>query len=104
LSSIQTPREKKIASYMRDRRTLGFDNPHGARIAIPRNKRRVNKVNRRAVSSVLAQLDDIELVEDLADEIGKRRPKRWRKVPDVPLAVKLADRSELARSLERRLP
>ena len=99
MSAVQDPTEKKRLSYLHDRRLDGFDNPHGARLAVPRHKRRANKVNRLAVADALAQVHSTDDVDDVIDAALRRRSVRWKKVPATPLALKVADRSSLARSL-----
>ena len=99
MSSVRDPAQKKRLSYLRDRRLDGFDNPHGARLAIPRNKRRANKANRLAVSGALAQVHSVDDVDDVVEIALRKRSVRWKKVPDTPLACKVVDRSDLARHL-----
>lgn len=99
MSSVRDPAQKKRLSYLRDRRLDGFDNPHGARLAIPRAKRRANKANRLAVSGALAQVHSVDDVDDDVEIALRKRPVLWKKVPSTPLASKVADRSDLARSL-----
>lgn len=97
MKATRDPSREKELSYLRDRRNDGFDNPHGARLAIPRNKRRVNRINRHRVTNALASLHDAYDLEEVVDDLAGQQPARWKKVPASPLAFTVVDRSPLAR-------
>ena len=91
----RSPREEKSLSYAKDRRSIYGENDKSSRKNIPLRKRLVNKANRHASQQLLSEatgpvdLDRAELAEVQATG---RRPKVWRKQPDIPLGEYL-DRS-----------
>jgi hypothetical protein len=78
----RSPQEKKIRSYQRDGRNAYGEATGASRRGIRRRKHLVNKANRRATSQALGKADS-EPAEESANAV---RPKRWKKVSDVPLA------------------
>ena len=103
MKATRDPSREKELSYLRDRRNVGFDNPHGARLAIPRKKRRVNRINRHRIASALANLHGADGLEEAADAIAGDRPAHFKKIPASPLASAVADRSPLAQRVLERL-
>jgi hypothetical protein len=86
----KTPQEKKRLSYQRDRRNTYGENDKSSRKNIPRAKRHPNRVNRRvARQSLSAAVGDAgaSSLEQMDAELKHRRPKRWRKRADSPLAL-----------------
>ena len=84
----RSPQEEKALSYARDRRYVYGNSNKAARKAVPRRKRSVNKANRHAEQQILAKAlgpVDVLRAESAEDRLHGRRPKRWRKWPDVPL-------------------
>jgi hypothetical protein len=93
----RSPQQDKALSYARDRRYAYGNNSKAARKAVPRRKRWVNKVNRHAEHQLLAQgrgMADAGRAEDIQDRLTGRRPKRWRKHPDIPLGRLLERRRQ----------
>jgi hypothetical protein len=86
----RSPQKKKALSYEKDRRSIYGENDKSSRKNIPLRKRLANKANRHAMQQ---QLHEAEGLVDLdrADqaEVPRRRPKVWRKRPDIPLGVYL---------------
>jgi hypothetical protein len=92
MSKFKTPREKKIASLLHDRRNIYGENDKASRKGAPRSKQLSHQAARRAARRPLHnvtsefQEDDLAQVQAdvLASEIiGKR--KAFRKRRDVPL-------------------
>jgi hypothetical protein len=84
----RSPQEEKALSYAKDRRYAYGNNSKAARKAVPRRKRWVNKANRHAEQRFLAEGRgpvDVGRAEDAEDRLQGRRPKRWRKLPGMPL-------------------
>jgi hypothetical protein len=95
----RSPHAEKVLSYAKDRRYAYGNNSKAARKAVPRRKRWVNKANRHAEQQSLAEVRgpvDVDLAEDVGDRLHGRRPKRWRKVPDMPLGRLLELRRQRA--------
>jgi len=84
----RSPQEKKRLSYERDRRNEYGENTTASRRGIRIRKRSVNRANRNgeaaALRAALGPADDAA-ADDAESRVKGRRPKRWRKVPDVPL-------------------
>lgn len=83
----RSPQEKKRLSYLKDRRNKYGENEKSSRKSIRHHKRATNSANRRRMQLTLARLTnspvaDTDPVEQAA---SRRRPKSWKKVPDVPL-------------------
>jgi hypothetical protein len=100
----QTPQEKKRLSLTRDRRNAYGANDKASRRLVPRSRQMGQKRLRRAVTQELSQ--PITTNEDVADAIGadaadahaSKTRRRFKKVPDQPLAEALNRKRE--RSLE----
>ncbi|MFE5329176.1 hypothetical protein ACFRCG_22595 [Embleya sp. NPDC056575] len=85
----RTPQERKRLSYLKDRRNGYGENDKSSRRNIRRNKAAVRSANRRhehLVLTALAGVRDAGGAEAVADRLYVKRPKRWRKWPDQPLA------------------
>lgn len=77
-----TPQEKKVRSYQRDGRNAYGEATGASRRGIRTRKASVNRANRHAVAQTLHEVEP-----DAADvEAFARKPKRWQKSGDVPLA------------------
>ena len=85
----RSPQQKKQLSYERDRRNGYGENSESSRKNIRLRKRGVNQANRHAHKQQLGVVDP-ETGEPQQDSgVIVRRPKRWRKVADIPLGDKL---------------
>ena len=94
--SRRTPQEKKALSYEKDRRNDYGENDKASRKAIPLRKRLVNRANRhdarRLLDAATGQADSERADAAEQSALGKR-PKRWKKQADKPLADYLADKA-----------
>ncbi|MFD3683726.1 hypothetical protein ACFWTE_02740 [Nocardiopsis sp. NPDC058631] len=85
----RSPQEKKALSYARDRRNVYGENDKSSRRSISGAKRRVVRANRRARTIALASargVADAGAGAAAQERFERRRPKRWQKWPDAPLA------------------
>jgi hypothetical protein len=95
----RSPQEEKALSYGKDRRYAYGNNSKAARKAVPRRKRWVNKANRHADQQVLVEVQgsaDADWAENIEERLRGRRPKSWRKWPDMPLGQMLELRRQRA--------
>src|SRR5262245_14371386 len=95
----RSPQEEKALSYAKDRRYAYGNNSKAARKAVPRRKRWVNEANRRAEQQFVGEARgtvDTARAEDVEDRLDGRRPKLWRKWPDMPLGKLLELRRQRA--------
>jgi hypothetical protein len=95
----QTGGSPKALSYAKDRRYAYSNNSKAARKAVPRRKRWVNKANRHTEQQVLAEARgpvDATRAERIEDRLRGKRPKHWRKWPDMPLGRLLELRRQRA--------
>lgn len=93
----RTPQEKKALSYVRDCRYNYGESNKGSRRSIRCNKRFPHRANRHHVHLTLLALTGTPdpLVDEAAEvRLRGRRPKSWRKWPDLPLGVVIASRRE----------
>jgi hypothetical protein len=89
-----TPQQKKKNSYEKDGRN-SWGEHSTARKVIRKHKRNVIRSNRRSARTLIAaQQGDGEASELAGIEIEARRPKRWDKLPDVPLGEFVSGRLE----------
>lgn len=91
----RTSQEKKALSYARDCRYTYGENNKGSRRSIRRNKRFPHRANRHRDHLTLAALTGTPdpLLDEAAEvRLRGRRPKSWRKWPDLPLGVVVAFR------------
>ncbi|GAA4072382.1 hypothetical protein [Actinomadura miaoliensis] len=82
------PQEKKRISYAKDRRNAYAENDKSSRNAIRLNKRFPHRANRHRVQQVLRDAVGAaaaDTADDVEERLGRRRPKSWRKHPDLPL-------------------
>lgn len=96
----KTPQEKKRLSYAKDRRNTYGENDKSSRKNIRRRKRHPNRANRRNARqslSVTIGAADATPLEQVEAQLKHRRPKRWRKSADSPLA------RAVSRKLKRRV-
>jgi hypothetical protein len=90
----RSPPEKKTLSYAKDRRNTYGENDKSSRKNIRRNKRVPNRADRHREHQVLHAATGIAVVDEVAERaeatlVAKRSmwlTKRWRKLPDAPLA------------------
>ncbi|HEU0052959.1 MAG TPA: hypothetical protein VFQ39_07265 [Longimicrobium sp.] len=88
----RSPQEKKALSYAKDRRNTYAENDKSSRKNIPRSKRFPNRANRRGARQALRPavgVPDELPFDEVEAGLKNRRPKRWRKSPDQPLALAL---------------
>ncbi|MEV2238407.1 hypothetical protein [Micromonospora sp. NPDC049891] len=93
----RSPQEKKALSYARDCRYNYGESNKGSRRSIRRNKRFPHRANRHHDHLTLAALTgapDPLMDEAVEVRLRGRRPKAWRKWPDLPLGVVIASRRE----------
>jgi hypothetical protein len=84
--SVKTPQQKKRESYGKDRRNAYGENSKSSRKNIPRSKRAVAAANRIQASQALRQpVSGSDSLESVQNAVESKRPKRWRKSPDVSL-------------------
>src|SRR4028119_195110 len=86
----KTPQEKKRLSYAKDRRNTYGENDKSSRKNIRRRKRHPNRSNRRNARQSLSAAGgavDATPLEQVEAALKHRRPKRWRKRADSPLAL-----------------
>lgn len=82
----KTPQEKKRESYEKDRRNAYGENSKSSRKNIPRCKRAVAAANRARASQPFRQpVGDSDSLEAVQEAVESKRPRRWRKFPDIPL-------------------
>jgi hypothetical protein len=99
MSSVKSPQEKKRLSLDRDCRNVYGENSKASRENIPRGKQRQHRNDRRSVGQALRGLNGA-VAEDDAANVGlltkvrsvKSRNKGFKKTPDVPLGLVLANR------------
>lgn len=92
----KAPQEKKELSYARDRRNNGGDTAKASRKNIPLRKRLVNRANRHSAHQLLSAvvgIADPSLDEAVEQKVASKRPKSWRKRPDIPRAEHLERQS-----------
>jgi hypothetical protein len=102
--SRKNPQEKKALSYTKDRRNTYGENDKGSRKSIRRNKRHPNRADRHRERQVLSTATGPTTAPAAAEQAEIKllarksswATRRWRKLPDVPLADKVT------RSLRRR--
>jgi hypothetical protein len=83
----RSPQDKKLLSYLKDRRNSYGESDKASRKAIPARKAWVNRTYRRSVRQVTRT--DAEEIEDLASAIRSIRRKPWKKSPDRTLGEHL---------------
>jgi len=84
--AAKTPQQKKRESYDKDRRNAYGENSKSSRKNIPRSKRAVAAANRVQASQPLRQpVSGSDSLESVQNAVKAKRPKRWRKSPDIPL-------------------
>jgi hypothetical protein len=92
----KTPQEKKELSYAKDRRNAYSKYAKSSRKNIPLHKPLVNRANRHSAQQALSEAVGVTdpASEDAAEQkVAAKRPKSWRKQPDIPLAEHLARKS-----------
>lgn len=84
--AAKSPQQKKQESYEKDRRNAFGENSKSSRKNIPRGKRSVASVNRiRAAQPLRQPVTDVDSQEAVQDAVQAKRPRRWKKSPDIPL-------------------
>ncbi len=92
----KTPQEKKELSYAKDRRNGYGENAKASRKNIPLRKRLINRANRHSAQQALSEalgVTDPSREEAVDQKVASKRPKSWRKRPDIPLAEHLERQS-----------
>ena len=98
----RTPHEKKQLSLKKDRRNTHGESPHASRKAIPARKRLRSRAERHAAKVPLVIVDEEAQAVDLAAARAERKRKAsWKKVPDVPLEIVLAQNVRRRERLQR---
>jgi hypothetical protein len=101
MSKLKSPRQKKVASLSRDRRNVYGENDKATRKNLPRKKARINRAFRHEVHQGLrvdgAPVEKLAL-EELDQEVGAVRRKKFKKQPDLPL-VEFIDRQREKRAM-----
>jgi hypothetical protein len=93
MSKVKNPRDKKKASYARDRRNTYGENAKSSRKNIPRAKARVRRAERRVVRQALGESAggaDAEAAETTVANSRLQRLEGFKKSPDIPLGDYLA--------------
>ncbi|MEU7765539.1 hypothetical protein AB0B25_10515 [Nocardia sp. NPDC049190] len=93
----KTSQEKKRLSYAKDRRNNYGENDKSSRKNIPLRKRLVNRANRRLAEVMLmgaTGIADPVGADSVEQDFLGRRPKRWKKSPDIPLGIHAAGKRE----------
>ncbi|MEV0455247.1 hypothetical protein [Catellatospora methionotrophica] len=86
----RTPQEKKQLSYAKDRRNNYGENDKSSRTSIRSRKRTPNRANRLHAQQALhhaAGPVDEQRADDAEQRLHRKRPRRWRKWPDLPLGA-----------------
>jgi hypothetical protein len=83
MEASRSPQDKKILSYLKDRRNSYGEHDKGSRKAIPARKAWVNRTYRRAVRQVTRT--EADEVDQLASDVAAVRRKPWKKSPDRSL-------------------
>ncbi|MEU8804329.1 hypothetical protein [Spirillospora sp. NPDC048819] len=84
----RSPQEKKQLSYAKDRRNAYAENDKSSRNAVRLNKRFPNRANRHRLNQLLQEAagrPDIVKAVEVEERLTRRRPKMWRKEPDLAL-------------------
>ncbi|MGH3242413.1 MAG: hypothetical protein ACRDNL_18700 [Spirillospora sp.] len=84
----RSPQEKKRISYAKDRRNAYAENDKSSRNAVRLRKRFPNRANRHRVQQILLDATgspDRDTADEVNDRLARRRPKKWRKEPGLPL-------------------
>jgi hypothetical protein len=92
VSKLKTPREKKIASLLYDRRNVYGENDKASRKNIPAAKQRSHQTERRSADQPLQRLvghiDEETAAQaelDSRDNAIKKKRQAFKKKPDAPL-------------------
>ena len=93
--TAKTPQEKKRLSLTKDRRNTYGENNKASRKSIPLTKAKSIRAERHAQDHALATLartttEDSLVAAQLA--VHSTKPRQWRKSPDEPLKVVLAQK------------
>jgi hypothetical protein len=86
----RSPQDKKVLSYLKDRRNSYGEHDKGSRKTIPARKAWVNRTYGRAVRQVTRT--EADEIDELASDVTAVRRKPWKKVPDRPLGHHLNNR------------
>lgn len=84
----RSPQEKKRISYAKDRRNAYAENDKTSRKAVRLNKRFPHRANRHCVHQLLQTATGsagTDTAHEAEERLARRRPKSWRKHPDLPL-------------------
>jgi hypothetical protein len=86
----RSPQDKKLLSYLKDRRNDYGESDKASRKAIPARKAWVNRTYRRAIREVTRT--ETNQIDELAVDVEQVRRKPWKKSPDRPLGEHLNNR------------
>jgi len=86
----RSPQDRKVLSYLKDRRNSYGEHDKGSRKTIPARKAWVNRTYRRAVRQVTRT--EADEIDELASDVTAVRRKPWKKVSDQPLGHHLNNR------------
>ncbi|MEV6773834.1 hypothetical protein AB0N05_34885 [Nocardia sp. NPDC051030] len=92
----RSPQEKKQLSYAKDGRNIYGENDKASRKNLPRKRARVHRANRhKAHEDLLNAIGpvDSEMSDTAEQRLRGRRPKAFRKMPDMPLGRYLIRKS-----------
>lgn len=93
----RSPQEKKALSYAKDRRNVYGENDKSSRKNLPRKRARVHRANRHSAHQVLLEATgavDADRSEAVEQRLQGRRPRRFRKWPDLPLGEYLRSKRQ----------
>ncbi|MGI5171346.1 hypothetical protein ACQEU3_44050 [Spirillospora sp. CA-253888] len=103
----RSPQEKKLLSYAKDGRNGYAENDKTSRNAVRLNKRFPNRANRHHLHQTLQAATgsaDGDAAYEVEERLGRRRPKRWRKDPDMPLGDWVESRLQRRLQIEEDSP
>lgn len=83
-----SPQEKKLLAYSRDNKNVYGENSKASRKGIRKRKALHRSSFRRSEHAILGGVTGVHEEENwqLEDQIANVKQRRWRKVPDRPLA------------------
>jgi len=95
MSKIKNPQLKKKFRLENDRHNVYGESDKGSRKTIPRNKKKVNRRNRKSITNFIVGLvDEAEVIESVENRIASYKLKRWKKSPDKKLSEVLRWKNE----------
>jgi hypothetical protein len=87
MKKFDSPQEKKLLSYKKDRRNTYGERGSHSRHAIAAHKERDRRAFRRKINQTLneVELNEADFLEIVESEIKSVRIRYWKKCPDQPL-------------------